>query len=89
MKLFPATLKGATLIWFMGLGVDSVTSWDNMKQIFFENIRTIVGQETRERKSSKCPMKEEEILEDYVEHLQYNLHRSKHSDLDKDILKKI
>jgi hypothetical protein len=28
-------------------------------------------------------------LEDYVERLQYNLQRSKHSDLDKDILKTI
>jgi hypothetical protein len=26
LKIFPATLKGSTLIWFMGLGVDSITS---------------------------------------------------------------
>ena len=33
--------------------------------------------------------KEEESLEDYVEHLKYNLHRYKHNYLDKEILKLI
>jgi hypothetical protein len=54
-------LKGAALRWFMGLGVDSITSWDNMKQIFLENIKTIVEQETRERNSSKCPKRRKRI----------------------------
>jgi hypothetical protein len=36
LKLFPTTLMGAALRWFMGLDDDSITSWDNMKQIFLE-----------------------------------------------------
>jgi hypothetical protein len=31
LKLFPSTLKGATLCWFMGLGVGTINSWDGMK----------------------------------------------------------
>ena len=38
LKLFPATLKDSSLIWFMGLEYDSVTTWDDMKQSFVKNI---------------------------------------------------
>jgi hypothetical protein len=34
LKLFPATLKDSTLIWFMGLGESSIRSWETMKDIF-------------------------------------------------------
>ena len=34
LRLFPATLKAATLKWFMGLGEYCITSWDEMR-IFF------------------------------------------------------
>jgi len=36
LKIFPATLKGTTLRWFMGLGGKSTTTWDDMKMIFLE-----------------------------------------------------
>jgi len=36
LKLFPATLKGASLRWFMGLGGDTITSWDNMHKTFLK-----------------------------------------------------
>ena len=35
LKLFPSTLKGATLRWFMGLGGGTINLWDEMKQDFF------------------------------------------------------
>ena len=31
LKLFPTTLKDATLKWFMGLGVYSISTWEEMK----------------------------------------------------------
>ena len=34
LKLFPATLKDSTLIWFMGLGEYSIRTWEDMKTTF-------------------------------------------------------
>lgn len=36
LKLFPASLKGVALRWFMGLGVSSISSWEDMKKTFLE-----------------------------------------------------
>jgi hypothetical protein len=38
LKLFPATLKGASLRWFMGLGGDIIQTWDENKKLFYEEI---------------------------------------------------
>jgi len=34
LKLFPSTLKDATLRWFMGLPRNSITTWAQMQQAF-------------------------------------------------------
>jgi len=34
LKLFPTTLKGAALRWFMGLGPSSISMWNDMKETF-------------------------------------------------------
>jgi hypothetical protein len=34
LKLFPSTLKGVGLRYFMGLGGGTINSWDEMKQYF-------------------------------------------------------
>ena len=34
LKLFPSTLKEATLRWFMGLGANVVADWDAMHTLF-------------------------------------------------------
>ena len=34
LRLFPATLKAAALKWFMGLGEHTITSWNDMRNIF-------------------------------------------------------
>ena len=34
LKLFPFTLKGAALQWFMGLGGGTINSWDGIKHCF-------------------------------------------------------
>jgi hypothetical protein len=31
LKLFPSTLKGVALHWFMGLGGGTINSWEEMK----------------------------------------------------------
>ena len=36
LKIFPATLKDNALHWFMILGGETVTTWDQMKQVFLE-----------------------------------------------------
>jgi hypothetical protein len=43
LKLFPSTLKDATLHWFMGLPGDSITTWAQMQQAFNNKYRTTVG----------------------------------------------
>jgi hypothetical protein len=89
LKLFPATLKGNALRWFMSLGEHVITSWDQMKQKFLNKYQDYCR--TREKKEElfKMMQKEDENLEDFVERLQYNLQRSSHPDVSKDILKTI
>ncbi len=36
LKLFPSTLKGNSLCWFMSLGGDTITTWEQMKQLFLQ-----------------------------------------------------
>lgn len=36
LKLFPSTLKGAALRWFMGLGGGKINDWDQMKTTFLK-----------------------------------------------------
>ena len=36
LKLFRATLKNVSLIWFMGLGEDTIRPWDEMKKTFLK-----------------------------------------------------
>ena len=42
LKLFPSTLKGNSLCWFMSLGGENVTTWDQMKRVFLDKYRIIV-----------------------------------------------
>jgi hypothetical protein len=89
IKLFPSTLKGNALRWFMRLGEHVITSWDQMKQRFLNKYQDYYR--TREKKEElfKMVQKEDENLEDFVERIQYNLQRSRHPDVSKDILKTI
>ena len=75
MKLFPSTLKGETLRWFMGLGGGTINSWDEMKQAFLTKYQDYCR--TRDLKYEIFLMnaKENETLEEYVERFQYNLQR--------------
>jgi len=36
LRLFPATLKATALKWFMGLGEQTIASWDDMRSVFLK-----------------------------------------------------
>ena len=87
LKIFPTTLKGTTLRWFMGLGGSTITSWEEMKKAFLEKYQDYCKSCDIKEEIFKFSQKEDENMEDCVERFKYILQRSGHSDLDKDILK--
>lgn len=89
LKLFLANLKGVALRWFMGLGLASISTWNYMKETFLSNYQDYCRTRDVRVEIFRMMQKEEESLEDYVELFHYNLQRSKHSDLDLEILKTI
>jgi hypothetical protein len=66
LKLFPTTLKDATLCWFMGLGTNTITTWDEMRQKFFSKYHDYCTNRGLREEMFKMTQKEEEILEDYL-----------------------
>lgn len=89
LKLFPATLKGNALRWFMSLGAQEITTQDKMKESFLATYQDYCQMRERKEELFKMVQKEDENLEDFVERLQYNLQRSDHPNMSKDILKTI
>ena len=81
LRLFPATLKGAALKWFMGLGVNTIVYWIDMKKIFLKKYQPYC--QTRDSKDDifRMTQHEDENLEDYLEIFLYNLQKSKQSSL--------
>ena len=69
LKLFPTTLKGNALRWFMSLGSQVITTWEQMKQKFLLKYQDYC--QTREKKDKIFNMAQnpDENLEDYVERL--------------------
>jgi hypothetical protein len=74
MNVFPISLKGTSLLWFMRLDENCIQNWEDMKHVFLK------------RYQDHCKVNEyifrmtegeEEILDDYMGHFQYNLQRSK------------
>ena len=87
LKLFPATLKEAALHWFMGLGGNSIRTWDEMKQRFLKKYQDYCKVRDIREEIFRMTQKEEETLEDYVERFQYNLQRTKQNTLDPETLR--
>jgi hypothetical protein len=75
LKLFPSTLKVASLQWLMGLGGDSIQTWDEIKKVFMKKYQDYYKGRELEEEIFKMTQKEDESLEDYVEQFQYNLQR--------------
>ena len=68
----------------MSLGGNCIKTWEDMKNIFLNKYQDYC-------KSNEdifgMTQREDESLEDYVERFQYNLQKSKHKHLEKEILK--
>ncbi len=84
LKEFPLTLKGVVLRWFMRLGGNCIKTWEDMKNVFLEMYQDYC--EANEDIFSMI-QGEYESLEDYLEQFKYNLQKSKHRHLEKEILK--
>lgn len=54
LRLFPSTLKAATLKCFMGLWEHSITSWDEIKKIFLKKYQPIAGLEIQKKIFLEC-----------------------------------
>lgn len=89
LKLFPITLKGETLRWFMGFGYASIRTWNDMKEMFLSKYQDYCRTGELREEIFRMTQKKDESLEDYVERFHYNLQRSKNNDLDQEILKTI
>eukprot|EP00253_Pinus_taeda_P028979 PITA_28979 len=81
LKLFPSTLKGATLRWLMGLGGGVINNLEQMKESFLKKYQDYYR--SRELKDEIFQMiaRPNKTLEEYVERFQYNLQRSPYASL--------
>jgi hypothetical protein len=61
----------------MGLGGQSINTWDVMKQAFLKKYQDYCKARDLHEEIFKINQKEDESLEDYMEQFQYNLQRSK------------
>jgi hypothetical protein len=73
----------------MSLGGHVITTWDQMKHKFMKKYQDYCRMREKREELFKMMQKEDENLEDFVERLQYNLQRSSHPNVSKDILKTI
>ena len=77
MKLFPTTLKEASLQWFMGLARKSIQTWDDMKQKFLIKYQDYCKSRDAREEMCKMSTKEDETREDFLERFHYDLQRAK------------
>ena len=73
----------------MGLGKHIINSWDDMKTSFLTRYQDFC--KTRELKDEifNMAVEDNENLEEYVERFHYNLQRSPHTTLPKEVLRAI
>ena len=86
LKLFPATLKGNTLRWFMSLGGETITTWDKIKQVFLVKYHKYCRTKDKWEDLFKMVQKDDESLEDFVERILYNVQISGHTNIGRDVL---
>jgi hypothetical protein len=81
LRLFPATLKGYALKWFMGLGEATIVYWEDMKNKFLTKYQPYCKSKDSKEDIFKMTQSEEESLEEYLEKFLYNMHKSKQANL--------
>ena len=89
LGLFPATLKGDALKWFMGLGVNIIVYWIDMKNIFLKKYQPYCRTMDSKDDIFRMTQHEDENLEDYLEIFLYNLQKSKQISLNSDTIRTI
>ena len=57
----------------MTLGAETVTTWDQMKQVFLEKYQKYCNTKDKREELFKMVQKDEESLEGFVERLLYNV----------------
>jgi len=67
LKLFPPTLKGVALRWFMGLGGGVINSWDQMKDDFLKKYQDYYRSRELKDEIFQMVARPNETLEEYVE----------------------
>ena len=87
LKRFPATLKDNALRWFMSIGGETITTWDQMKQVFLEKYQEYCNTKDKREDLFKMVQKDEESLEYFVERLLYNVQRAGQTTMGVDVLK--
>jgi hypothetical protein len=87
--LFPATLKGYALKWFMGLGEATIVYWEDMKKKFITKYQPYCKSKDSKEDIFKMTQSEEESLEEYLEKFLYNMHKSKQANLPLDVIRTI
>lgn len=73
----------------MGLGSTSIWIGSDMKETFLSKYQDYCRNRYLREEVFRMTQKEDESLDDYVEWFHYNLQRSKHNDLDHEILKTV
>ncbi len=75
LKLFPSTLKDATLCWFMGLPGNNITTWAQMQHTFNNKYRDYCRSKDTKEEIFRMTMGSDESLEDNEERFQLNYKR--------------
>lgn len=81
LKLFPSTLKGVALRWFMGLGEGTINDWEQMKTTFLKKNQDYCRSMEWKDEIFQMVARRSETLEEYVERFQYNLQQSPYATL--------
>eukprot|EP00253_Pinus_taeda_P003175 PITA_03175 len=70
LKLFPSTLKGAALRWFMGLGGGVINNWDQMKESFLKKYQDYCRSRELKEEIFQMIARPNETLEEPVQSVQ-------------------
>ena len=63
----------------MILGGETVTTWDQMKQVFLEKYQEYCNTKDKREELFKMVQKDEESLEYFIERILYNVQRAGHT----------
>lgn len=67
LKLFPSTLKGEALHWFMGLGGGTINDWEQMKTTFLKKYQEYCRSRELKAEIFQMMARPSKTLEEYVE----------------------